>query len=206
MSTHNPKILGILATMKLRMPTLFDPARPGPARPVPLAVGIRPALLKAVPELSEHEIGSAMCRWGNRIEYLKALVAGADRYDLDGVQGVVTPRHAQRAADILADLSLRAEQKAQRVIKHRETAIRNAAERAERHAALLAAHKAARKAAKAAMAAAGRPAPMARRPASKPFSKPVSKSAARPVDVKPPAVKPATMPKITVKKRHVIGL
>jgi sRNA-binding protein len=199
MSTHNPKILGILATMKLKMPTLFDPARP-----VPLAVGIRPALLKAVPELSEYEIGSAMCRWVNRIEYLKALVAGAERYDLDGVQGVVTPSHAQRAADILADLSLRAEQKAQRIIEPRETAISNAAERAERHAALLAAHKAARKSAKAAMAAAGRPAPMARRPASKPFSKPVSKSAARPVDVKP-AVKPATMPKITVKKRRVIG-
>ena len=84
-----------------------------------LAIGIRQALLEAMPDISEDLIQRVLIRWCNRPAYFAALIAGANRHGLDGVQGTVTDEAAKLAAERLDTLKANAVERA----KAKQTAI-----------------------------------------------------------------------------------
>ena len=69
----------------------------------PLKVGIASAIPARCPGLERRVLKMALNAYANRIMYLRALVAGAARVDLDGkAAGEVTARDAEYAAAKLA--------------------------------------------------------------------------------------------------------
>lgn len=84
-------------------------------KPVPLEVGINAALMAAMPDcpnLTDGILRRTLARWCNRPYYLKALVAGADRHGLDGIQGSVTEEQAELAAEKMEALKAKINEKA----------------------------------------------------------------------------------------------
>jgi ProP effector len=65
------------------LPGLF-PSTFDPASPKPLKVGIRLDIEKRLPETSRRSIRKALMRWCSQEPYLRAIVAGGPRLDLDG--------------------------------------------------------------------------------------------------------------------------
>lgn len=66
---------------------------------LPLALGVKRALVAAGTGLSAKEIGHFLRAYTFGPKYLRGIVAGAYRYDLDGlVCGAVTPDEAHHAA------------------------------------------------------------------------------------------------------------
>ena len=64
----------------------------------PLKVGIAADLMERGPELDHHKLSVALTAYTGRIMYLRGLVAGAARVDLDGkAAGEVTARDAEYA-------------------------------------------------------------------------------------------------------------
>jgi sRNA-binding protein len=82
------------AQLAERWPALFDEKKP-----VPLAIGISDALLEAMPDATAAPLRRALGGWCKCPRYLAALVAGADRHGLEGVQGTVTEEQAADAAE-----------------------------------------------------------------------------------------------------------
>jgi sRNA-binding protein len=71
----------------------------------PLKVGIAADLIGRGPELDHHTVGVALTVYTRRIMYLRSLVAGAARVDLDGnPAGEVTARDAEYATAKLAKI------------------------------------------------------------------------------------------------------
>jgi sRNA-binding protein len=95
-----------------RWPDLFNVKKP-----VPLAIGIHAALMKAMPDITEQQIRRVLVRWCNRPHYLAALTTGADRHGPDGVQGTVTEKAAKLAAEQLKMLQDRFVEKAKAKIE-----------------------------------------------------------------------------------------
>jgi sRNA-binding protein len=79
-----------------RWPTLFDAEKP-----LPLAIGIHHALLEAMPDVTATQLRRVLSAWCCRPRYHAALTAGANRYGLESVQGVVTEAQAAVAAEQL---------------------------------------------------------------------------------------------------------
>lgn len=77
--------------------------------PRPLAIGIRkPIGDRFASEYGGQAIASAMKRWCLRSDYLRVIITGAERFDLDGnAAGVVTEIEAAPAAERLALLRRR---------------------------------------------------------------------------------------------------
>lgn len=70
----------------------------------PLALGIHKTLLERNPELEKKQVRIAMQQHTASTRYLKAIVADAPRFDLDGnPAGVVTAEQQTQAADTLRD-------------------------------------------------------------------------------------------------------
>src|SRR6476619_6356880 len=71
----------------------------------PLEVGIAADLMERGPELDHHKLSVALTVYTRRVMYLRSLVAGAERIDLDGnPAGEVTARDAEYAAAKLAKI------------------------------------------------------------------------------------------------------
>lgn len=115
-----------------RWPALFNAKKP-----LPLAIGINDALCAAMPDTGAALLRRALAYWCNRPRYLAALVAGADRHGLEGVDGKVTEEQAADAAERLKAL--------QALFKEKDEAKRKA-EEAKKAAAQKKAEKAAEKA------------------------------------------------------------
>jgi ProP effector len=77
-----------------RWPALFNEKNP-----IPLAIGINEALLEAMPDITADQLRRALAPWCKRPRYLAALIAGADRHGLEGIQGTVTEEQAASAAE-----------------------------------------------------------------------------------------------------------
>jgi ProP effector len=71
----------------------------------PLKVGIAAAIPARCPAIERHALAAALTVYTRRIMYLRSLVAGAARVDLDGNRcGEVTTRDAEYAAAKLAKI------------------------------------------------------------------------------------------------------
>jgi ProP effector len=69
----------------------------------PLKVGIAADLVERAPELDRRKLNVALSVYTRRVMYLRGLVAGAARVDLDGnPAGEVSAGDAEHAAEILA--------------------------------------------------------------------------------------------------------
>ena len=90
-----------LADLATRYPQTFVLEKYRPHRP--LKVGIASDLLARRPELDRRKLGAALAAYTRRIMYLRGIVAGAARIDLDGnPAGEVTAGDAEYAAAKLA--------------------------------------------------------------------------------------------------------
>ena len=70
----------------------------------PLAIGIHKALMERIPDLDKAQVRIAMQLHTRTTRYLKALVDGAPRFDLDGhASGAVAAEQHAQAADTLRD-------------------------------------------------------------------------------------------------------
>ena len=70
----------------------------------PLAIGIHKALMERMPDLDKNHVRTAMHNHTATTRYLKALVEGAPRFDLDGnPAGEVTAEQQQQAVQTLRD-------------------------------------------------------------------------------------------------------
>lgn len=72
----------------------------------PLCLGMFYLLLEKVDagelEMTHQEVRAALAGWTRRPSYLRCLIEGADRYDLNGEPlGKVTAEHAKTAKEIL---------------------------------------------------------------------------------------------------------
>jgi sRNA-binding protein len=72
--------------------------------PVPLAVGIRRQVLDlAGDEYTWNEVAAVLRRWTGRYDYVVAIAAGGQRFNIDGTPaGEVMPEHQQFARAQLA--------------------------------------------------------------------------------------------------------
>ena len=84
----------IYAELIERWPALFDPEKP-----VPLAIGMREALVEAIPNSTDYLVNRVLFNWCSRPRYLNTLTAGADRHGFEGVQGAVTEEEAAEALE-----------------------------------------------------------------------------------------------------------
>lgn len=91
-----------------RWPALFDAEKP-----VPLAIGIREALLEAMPDITAGLLRHILVGWCSHPRYLAALTVGADRHGLEGVQGTVTEEQAANALELLKAAQTRFREKAE---------------------------------------------------------------------------------------------
>ena len=84
-----------------RYPRAFALEKYRPHRP--LKVGVADDILACCPDLNRRRLGAALAVYTRRVMYLRGLVAGAARVDLDGnPAGEVTARDAEYAAAKLA--------------------------------------------------------------------------------------------------------
>ena len=105
------RIKQTLNEMLRRWPAIFASPPPGP-----LKIGIAKDLQAAFPDRNKNTISRALGRWmrWHRAWYLRALIAGAARYDLDGNEcGTVTAEEQADAAKKQAEFRKKAEQLAQ---------------------------------------------------------------------------------------------
>jgi ProP effector len=94
------------------LPMLF-PAAFDPASPKPLKVGIRLEIDVRLPELPKRGIRRALLHWCSQEPYLRAIVAGGRRIDLDGnPAGEVTESERSHALRRLNALRYRASDEA----------------------------------------------------------------------------------------------
>lgn len=107
---------------------------------VPLAIGIHKQILEKMPELEKANLRTAMRLHTHSTRYLKGVVAGAPRFDLErNAAGEVTEEQQEQAASMLKDRfknvaeRRKAEQEAQRAEQKAE---REAQERQEKLAKL----------------------------------------------------------------------
>ena len=92
-----------LTRLAERFPQTFVLEKYQPHRP--LKVGIAADIKARCPDLTSRERGRALAAYTNRIMYLRGLVEGAARIDLDGnPAGEVTARDAEYAAAKLAGI------------------------------------------------------------------------------------------------------
>ena len=90
-----------LTCLAERFPQTFVPDRYQSHRP--LKVGIAADLVARCPELDRSKLGMVLAAYARRVMYLKGMVAGSARVDLDGKEaGEVTARDAEYAAAKLA--------------------------------------------------------------------------------------------------------
>ena len=90
-----------LTCLAERFPQTFVPDRYQPHRT--LKVGIAADLVARCPELDRSKLGIVLAAYARRVIYLKGMVAGSARVDLDGKEaGEVTARDAGDAAAKLA--------------------------------------------------------------------------------------------------------
>ena len=96
-----------LTCLAERFPQTFVPDRYQSHRP--LKVGIAADLVARCPELDRSKLGMVLAAYARRVMYLKGMVAGSARVDLDGnvdldgkEAGEVTARDAEYAAAKLA--------------------------------------------------------------------------------------------------------
>lgn len=88
-----------------RFPRCFMPKG---KRKLPLKVGIYQDVRSAAPDISARRLKDALHDYTTGRTYLRALVAGAHRVDLDGwPDGVVTTAEAIVASDALRDADVR---------------------------------------------------------------------------------------------------
>jgi ProP effector len=70
----------------------------------PLALGIHKVLLERIPDLDKKQVRFAMQQHTVTTRYLKAIIADAPRFDLDGnPSGVVTREQQTQAAETLRE-------------------------------------------------------------------------------------------------------
>ncbi len=92
-----------LARLAERFPQTFELEGYRPHRP--LKVGIAADLVTRCPELDRRVLSAALGAYARRVMYLRGLVAGAARVDLDGNPvGEVSSRDAEDAAAKLAEI------------------------------------------------------------------------------------------------------
>lgn len=87
--------------MEAELPAIFTPRK---TPPVPLALGIGPALMeRMVPLFGVRDARRFLTVWTMRKEYKWAILAGKARHALDGtVVGEITPGERYRALDVLS--------------------------------------------------------------------------------------------------------
>ena len=74
----------------------------------PLKVGIAAGVPERCPDIDRRDLAAALAAYTHLIAYLQAIIAGADRIDLDGVTaGQVTAAEAEHAAVVLTERSWR---------------------------------------------------------------------------------------------------
>jgi ProP effector len=89
-----------------RYPRAFALEKYRPHRP--LKVGVADDILACCPDVNRRRLGAALAVYTRRVMYLRGLVAGAARVDLDGnVCGEVSAGEAECAAAILASREAR---------------------------------------------------------------------------------------------------
>ena len=92
-------------------PRTFVAAKHLPHRP--LKVGIAADVRERCPDIDRRVLSAALAAYAHRGAYLRAIVAGADRIDLDGVAaGQVTAAEAEHTVAVLA--GIRAQRVAER--------------------------------------------------------------------------------------------
>jgi ProP effector len=103
MTIPKQEVHATLADLAARYPQTFVLEKYQPHRP--LKVGIAADLMGRGPELDHHKINVALTVYTRRIMFLRSLVAGAARVDLDGnPAGEVTARDAEYATAKLAKI------------------------------------------------------------------------------------------------------
>lgn len=129
----------IFLELQSRWPDLFNFSKP-----VPLAVGIVDKLFVEMPHYKKARLHTVITRWCRGRIYRKALVPGASRHGLKGVEGIVTEEQAAFAIQTIATAirAMRAKRKAKRKArKAHELQRTQAAERKAEIAAKLEAKK-----------------------------------------------------------------
>jgi ProP effector len=98
MTISRAKIDAALAVLAGRFPQTFTPEKFKPHRP--LKVGIADDIRGRYPELIDpHVLIAALSFYVRRVAYMRSVVAGAARIDLDGnPAGEVSPSEAEHAA------------------------------------------------------------------------------------------------------------
>ena len=103
MTIPKQEVHAALANLAERYPQTFVLEKYQPHRP--LKVGIAADLMERCSEHDHHELSVALTVYTRRIMYLRSLVAGAARVDLDGKEaGEVTARDAEYATAKLAKI------------------------------------------------------------------------------------------------------
>ena len=103
MTIPKQEVHAALADLAGRYPQTFVLEKYQPHRP--LKVGIAADLMERGPELDHHQLSVALTVYTRRVMYLRSLVAGAARVDLDGnPAGEVTARDAEYATAKLAKI------------------------------------------------------------------------------------------------------
>jgi ProP effector len=98
MTTTKENIHAALADVATRYPQTFVLEKYRPHRP--LKVGIAVDIMERCPELDRRKLGVGLAAYTRRVMYLKGIVAGAARVDLDGnACGEVSAGDAEHAAD-----------------------------------------------------------------------------------------------------------
>lgn len=129
----------IFSELQERWPDLFNFSKP-----VPLAVGIVDKLFVQMPHYKKARLHTVITRWCRGRIYRKALVPGASRHGLNGVEGIVTEEQAAFAIQTIAAAirAMRAKRKLKRKArKAHELQRTQAAERKAEIAAKLEAKK-----------------------------------------------------------------
>lgn len=101
----------VLKELMDRWPQTFS-AHPLPVRP--LATGIAQAIAVQLPQVPKSVVHKAIAFWQRQRKtiYLRTLIAGGPRYDLDGnPQGEVTPEQQQQAREALIAWQARRQEK-----------------------------------------------------------------------------------------------
>ena len=97
MTITKENIHAALADLATRYPQTFVLEKYRPHRP--LKVGIAADILARCPDLDRRKLGVALAAYTRRVMYLRGMVAGAARVDLDGnVCGEVSAGDAEHAA------------------------------------------------------------------------------------------------------------
>jgi ProP effector len=99
---------------------------------LPLAIGIHKALMERFPDLDKGQVRSALHLHTGTTRYLKAIIEGAQRLDLDGnpCAAVTAEQHAQAAATLRERFKKAAERrKAEQEAQQRQEKLRKLAEK-----------------------------------------------------------------------------